>query len=226
MGKVLHGCVSCCSITSAIFLIVSLIVPWYFTFFSATTDDGTTQTLGWMVGWKKIYCFGNICGSDSTTSWGEDAEGDFVHIFNSTLGMMIVAVIFAVVSIVISFIRCCSKHSKPILKIVIIVTLALSLLFTFVSVVYFAVALPKEFCKMNPYAASSGPNTCTNFIGSDTQHGIDTEYSQTASWGGAGWAVAIPALLFTLISLILSAIAKDDHSHHDHDDYSRLNFDT
>eukprot|EP01118_Nematostelium_gracile_P009462 TRINITY_DN3196_c0_g1_i4.p1 TRINITY_DN3196_c0_g1~~TRINITY_DN3196_c0_g1_i4.p1 ORF type:complete len:177 (-),score=37.78 TRINITY_DN3196_c0_g1_i4:78-563(-) len=148
------------------------------------------------------------------------------HIFDATLGMMIVALLFVVVSAVISFVRCCSHASKPIFKIIVIITLTLSLLFTLVSVVYFALSVPKEMCK-----GSSGrleaPNPCTNFIGTRTEgpdlfNSTTTDSFKTTTtmkWGGIGWAIAIPPLFFTLLAIIISAISKDKQ--HDHS-YSHL----
>eukprot|EP01118_Nematostelium_gracile_P009463 TRINITY_DN3196_c0_g1_i6.p1 TRINITY_DN3196_c0_g1~~TRINITY_DN3196_c0_g1_i6.p1 ORF type:complete len:170 (-),score=33.47 TRINITY_DN3196_c0_g1_i6:78-542(-) len=136
------------------------------------------------------------------------------HIFDATLGMMIVALLFVVVSAVISFVRCCSHASKPILKLVVLVTLALSLLFTFVSVVYFAVAIPAEMCNGSD-GLLEAPNPCTNFIGTRTDGPDSFKTTTTMKWGGIGWAIAIPPLFFTLLAILISAISKDEqHANH------------
>eukprot|EP01118_Nematostelium_gracile_P008425 TRINITY_DN2792_c0_g3_i2.p2 TRINITY_DN2792_c0_g3~~TRINITY_DN2792_c0_g3_i2.p2 ORF type:complete len:213 (+),score=46.24 TRINITY_DN2792_c0_g3_i2:918-1556(+) len=211
MGKALHGCASCLSITSMILIIVSLAVPWYFLFTSFTFGD-STKSVGLMIGWRRVYCVGNDCGDDPSEDWRKQTgDSNLPHVFDATLGMMVVALLLTIVSVAISFVRCCSKHSKSMLKIIVIVTLALSLLFTFVSVVYFAVALPKEFCT-STYSKTDGPNPCTNFIGS-RQEGVGFA-SATTTWGGAGWGIAIPPLLFTLLAIIFSAISRDEHGIH------------
>eukprot|EP01118_Nematostelium_gracile_P008429 TRINITY_DN2792_c0_g3_i6.p1 TRINITY_DN2792_c0_g3~~TRINITY_DN2792_c0_g3_i6.p1 ORF type:complete len:220 (+),score=45.53 TRINITY_DN2792_c0_g3_i6:900-1559(+) len=217
MGKALHGCASCLSITSMILIIVSLAVPWYFLFTSFTFGD-STKSVGLMIGWRRVYCVGNDCGDDPSEDWRKQTgDSNLPHVFDATLGMMVVALLLTIVSVAISFVRCCSKHSKSMLKIIVIVTLALSLLFTAVSVIYFAVAVPKELCKGS--LDDTGKDTpCSKFIGSqtDSESALGINVSATVAWGGAGWAVAIPAIFFTLLALIFSAISKDG------DEYSRI----
>eukprot|EP01118_Nematostelium_gracile_P006565 TRINITY_DN2116_c0_g1_i1.p1 TRINITY_DN2116_c0_g1~~TRINITY_DN2116_c0_g1_i1.p1 ORF type:complete len:242 (+),score=58.78 TRINITY_DN2116_c0_g1_i1:58-726(+) len=206
MGKALNVCASVLAVISMIFLFVTLCVPWYFQSKSVSVAGDTAGSI-FLYGWTRSYCIGRQFCDDYDSDWKkQEGAADFAHVFNATLGMMIVSILSLTVAVGLSFVRCCSK-SSVLKRNVAIGATAFSFLFTFISIIYFAKAVPKaQNCSDSDADASK---VCSDLYGSYSIG--DTSFGASGAWGGVGWAIAIPTAFFTLITLILFAVSRDEN---------------
>lgn len=202
-----------CGIFWGIFLIlfaaVALGLPWYYVVTNAVTplEDCTMVNL---LGWKDGYCSTSGCASvacDKTTyDWRKTgmcaASGcpKTADVYDTTMALTIVSSGCALFTAIGLFIRGCSYSYRG--KSVIHILIAFVGLFaSIVSIVYFAIKLPKSLKDDQACNTSFHTTYCDEFYGSsETQ--LNSLMKATLKYGGAGWLAGIVLSVTFIIALI------------------------
>jgi hypothetical protein len=189
--------------------------PWYFiqvkqTLPALSSEECTVLSLR---AWRYAYChkagdacdaIGDVC-PDDRVNWRDQCEvdgtnvcGDVPKVFNITLIMMCSALLLALISAAWFCMRCCSVNHRGRNNVHVAVNVLL-LLALIAAVGYFAIAYPiaaKQAVEDNDGDCEIGP--CDSFFGHKEADYLDIK------WGGAGWLIAVLAMVLSMFSICLS----------------------
>lgn len=197
----------CWSATCSVLLVLlaagALASPWYY---SASTLNvlGIECTTATFISWRDTYCTTSGTCSDSVKdncssrrSWTSDSGVSAQKkLFDTTLGLLVSSVFFAVVVCVVSFYRCCHNNKRQRNKVEIVANI-LGLSMIIVTIVYFAIQAPKSFKEDNRVCITEGTKSpCTDLFGS-VEYNLGFAAAKTV-WGPAGWFLACGAFLLYL----------------------------
>jgi len=180
-------------------LVFTMGMPWYFQSYSG---QGCSFTM--LIGWSTAYCRSSTgcCPEGGSFSW-KGGSPRLADVYNSTLAMLLMSFFASVGSSVLFFLRMRGKEEHHKIRLIHLGLNIAAVGLLLLAIIIFGAGSPAAAKKDAGGCSGTGP--CSSFFGS--QGG--------ASWGGAGWIVAI---LFALPLDAFVGFLSTRHFEHEHRD--------
>jgi hypothetical protein len=226
------SCIGVCfSFLALILVIFSLSFPWYYESLILKQEANTGKRDSEhecmklsLRGWFTEYCHtSHNCSEAEKASckrhvWRNDCPDLFqdgaqnhchkiIEIYNVSLAFMVVSSLFILLSLVGFCIRCFSHFQRgPFTSHAVVTLLGLGALT--VAIMAFALELPKAY-KVDTEGCTTGP--CKGFWGSKKyEDQVDGYAKIVASWGPAGWVIAVVAWPVLVVMALVSLLPSRD----------------
>jgi len=210
----------CWSATFSLFLVLlgagALATPWYY---NATTLNvlGVECSTVRFISWRDVYCSTSGTCSDAiketcptSKSWRSDSNiTEQEKLFDTTVGLLVSSVFFALVVCIVSFYRCCHANKRQRNKVEMAGNI-LGLSMVIVTIVYFALQAPKSFKEDNQICGTQDSKSpCTDLFGSVEYNLGLVAYKSV--WGPAGWFFACGMFLLYLATFACSFVQDTNY---------------